>query len=77
MAERKERFSIYSDEELMCFLCKGEVLAFDELYNRYSQRLMVYFVRMLNFDKDLAKDALQDLFLKVAESPEKFDPFVR
>jgi len=73
MAERKNRFSIYSDEELMCFLCKGEVLAFDELYVRYSQRLMVYFVRMLNFDKDLAKDALQDVFLKIAESPEKFD----
>lgn len=73
MAERKDRFSIYSDEELMCFLCKGEVYAFDELYARYSQRLMVYFVRMLNFDKDLAKDALQDLFLKIAESPEKFD----
>ncbi|MBL7933267.1 MAG: sigma-70 family RNA polymerase sigma factor [Bacteroidia bacterium] len=73
MAERKDRFSIYTDEELMCFLCKGEVLAFDELYHRYSKRLMVYFVRMLNFDKDLAKDALQDLFLKIAESPEKFD----
>lgn len=73
MADRKDRFSIYSDEELMCFLCKGEVAAFDELYSRYSQRLMVYFVRMLNFDKDLAKDALQDLFLKIAESPEKFD----
>lgn len=73
MPEKNNRFSIYSDEELMCFLCKGEVQAFDELYERYSQRLLVYFVRMLNFDRDLAKDALQDLFLKIAESPEKFD----
>ncbi len=73
MAERKNRFTIYSDEELMCLLCRGEVLAFDELYDRYSQRLLAYFVRMLNFDRDLAKDALQDLFLKIAESPEKFD----
>lgn len=73
MPERKDRFSIYSDEELMFYLSNGEVSAFDELYERYSRRLMLYFVRMLNFDKDLAEDALQDLFLKIAESPEKFD----
>jgi len=73
MAERKDRFAIYNDEELMFYLSNGEVLAFDELYFRYSKRLMVYFTRMMNFDKDLAEDALQDLFLKIAEHPEKFD----
>jgi RNA polymerase sigma-70 factor (ECF subfamily) len=73
MPERKNRFSIYPDEELMFYLSNGEVLAFDALYERYSKRLMVYFTRMLSFDKDLAEDALQDLFLKIAEHPEKFD----
>src|SRR6478735_7292236 len=73
MPERKDRFSIYSDEELMVLINSGEVLAFDEMYGRYSQRLMVYFTRMLNFDKTLAEDAVQDLFLKLAEAPEKFD----
>lgn len=73
MQELKNRFSIYSDEELMCYLSQGEVQAFDELYGRYSRRLLLYFVRMLNFDRGLAEDALQDLFLKVAEHPEKFD----
>ncbi len=73
MAERKDKFSIYPDEELMFYLSKGEVLAFDELYARYSKRLLIYFTRMLNFDKNLAEDALQDLFLKLAETPEKFD----
>lgn len=73
MPEQKNKFSIYADEELMCYLSKGEVLAFDELYTRYSKRLLIYFTRMLNFDKNLAEDALQDLFLKIAESPEKFD----
>lgn len=73
MPERKDRFSIYPDEELMFYLSTGEVMAFDELYARYSKRLMVYFTRMLNFDKDLAEDALQDLFLKIAEHPQKFD----
>lgn len=73
MPQNTSKFSIKSDEELMFCLSKGEVLAFDELYFRYSKRLLGYFIRMLNFDKDLAEDALQDLFLKIAESPEKFD----
>lgn len=57
----------------MFYLSAGEVMAFDELYERYSRRLMIYFTRMLNFDRDLAEDALQDLFLKIAEHPDKFD----
>lgn len=73
MSQNTGKFSLLSDEELMFFLSKGEVLAFDELYLRYSKRLLGYYIRMLNFDKDLAEDALQDLFLKIAEAPEKFD----
>jgi len=57
----------------MQFICEGEEEAFDELYNKYSKPLFAYFYRMLNFDKALAEDALQDVFLKIAETPEKFD----
>lgn len=73
MPKSNGKFSLLSDEELMFFLSNGEELAFDELYERYSKRLLGYFIRMLNFDKELAEDALQDLFLKIAEAPEKFD----
>jgi RNA polymerase sigma-70 factor (ECF subfamily) len=73
MQNKPGTFSIYSDEVLMDFIMKGEVRAFDELYARYSKRLLVYFTRMLNFDKTIAEDALQDLFLKIAEVPERFD----
>lgn len=66
-------FKPASDEELMLHICAGEVKAFDELYRRYGKRLMVYFTRMLSFDRALAEDALHDLFLKIAEAPEKFD----
>ena len=69
----KSKFSIYSDEELMTFICRGEVEAFDEVYERYGKRLFVYFTRMLNFNRAAAEDALQDLFMKIAESPQKFD----
>lgn len=68
-----KRFAIYSDEELMSFIQSGRVEAFDELYERYSKPLMIYFCRMLNFDRTLAEDALQDLFLKIAENPARFD----
>ncbi len=67
------KYALLSDEELMFCLSNGEVLAFDEIYIRYSKRLLGYYIRMLNFDKELAQDALQDLFLKIAEAPEKFD----
>jgi len=73
MPHKKSRFSVLSDEELMLHLCDGEVLAFDEIYYRYSKQLLGYFIRMLNFDRTLAEDALQDLFLKIAEDPGKFD----
>ncbi|HXU27723.1 MAG TPA: sigma-70 family RNA polymerase sigma factor, partial [Bacteroidia bacterium] len=67
------KYKLMLDEELMLHLTNGEVSAFDELYMRYSKRLLGYFIRMLNFDKELAQDALQDLFLKIAEAPENFD----
>ena len=67
------KFCILSDEELMLRIINGEVSAFDEIYERYSKRLLGYFIRMLNFDRTLAEDALQDLFMKIAEAPEKFD----
>ena len=67
------KFSILSDEELMRYINNGEVVAFDEIYKRYSKRLYGYFLRMLNFERATAEDALQDLFMKIAEAPEKFD----
>jgi RNA polymerase sigma-70 factor (ECF subfamily) len=67
------KYSIMTDQELMLHLQHGEASAFDELYVRYSKRLLGYFIRMLNFDKDKAQDSLHDLFLKIIEKPELFD----
>lgn len=72
MTNRPE-FSIYTDEELMQLIHEKQVAAFDALYARYSRRLMNYFTRMLNDDRALAKDALQDVFLKIVEKPSFFD----
>lgn len=73
MRERLNKFKIYTDEQLMHFIINGDESAFEELYHRYAKNLLNYFTRMLNFNKTMAEDALQDLFLKIAERPEKFD----
>lgn len=57
-----------TDEELVICSGRGDADAFDELYGRYSQRLLYYFYRMLGDDK--AQDFLQELFLKVIEKNE-------
>ncbi len=57
----------------MLYVCRGKVEAFDVLYDRYGRNMLNYFTRMLNYDHNHAEDALQDLFLKIAESPEQFD----
>lgn len=73
MHEHLSKFKVYTDEELMHFIINGEEEAFKELYNRYCKNLLMYFTKMLNYNKILAEDALQDLFLKIADAPEKFD----
>jgi len=67
------KYSLMNDQDLMLYLQQGEALAFDELYNRYSKRLLGYFIRMLNFDREKAQDSLHDVFLKIIEKPEQFD----
>jgi RNA polymerase sigma-70 factor (ECF subfamily) len=58
----------------MEFIQRGDTSAFDELYHRYSQRLLLYFFRELGGDEQKAQDFLQDAFLKIVEKPGLFDP---
>lgn len=48
--------------------------AFDCLYQRYARRMINYFYEMLNRDQAKAQDFLHDLFLKLIENPNQFDP---
>ncbi|MGE0566772.1 MAG: RNA polymerase sigma factor [Bacteroidia bacterium] len=56
----------------MEFVSEGDDRAFQELYERYSKKLFGYFLRMMKFNKVVAEDALQDVFLKIAEKPQLF-----
>ena len=69
--------SIYkhTDEELMVqIMDHHSEWAIVELHQRYSSRLLGYFIKMLNRDVDLAQDFVQDLFLKILEKKHTFDP---
>lgn len=63
-----------TDEELMRMLQRGQQRAFDELYHRYSQVMFAFFWRKLNENQALAEDFTQQLFLKLVEKVQMFDP---
>ena len=67
----------YSDEELIEVYrnTKGSrrQKAFDYLYMKYSDPVRQYFFFALYRDHEKAKDFTHDLFLKILESPDKFD----
>lgn len=74
MKEQAGAYKLETDERLMELLSSGETAAFDELYKRYSKRILYYFYRMLGHSNEKAQDFLQDLFLKIIENPKRFDP---
>jgi RNA polymerase sigma-70 factor, ECF subfamily len=69
-----EKYGRLKDEDLMIAIHQGETAAFDELYNRYQKRLLYYFYRMLGNSSAIAVDFLQDIFIKIIEKPDLFDP---
>lgn len=42
-----------SDEKVMTDLKKGDVLALEELYSRYKERVFAYLMKRLNFDESI------------------------
>ena len=48
--------------------------AFGELYHRYKDRMYYYFYRMLGNSPEQANDFLQELFMKLIERPESYNP---
>lgn len=72
MSFLRKTYSEDNDEELMENIRHGNAAAFDELYRRYSQRMLLYFYRMLGGDAEKAQDFLQDLFVKVIEKKDLF-----
>jgi len=72
--DHKTQYANQTDEELMALICISDVEAFNELYSRYSGRLLYYFYRMLGYSKEKSQDFLQDIFLKIIQKPKLFKP---
>lgn len=63
-----------TDEQLVRLMGKGDERAFDEVYQRYGSKLAYYFTRKLKHDKEKGEDFMHDLFAKLIDRPELFDP---
>ncbi len=70
----KTNYTKYSDEELMSLIVRNNEAAFNELYLRYSSKLFAFFTRMFYNDTDKAKDFLQDLFIKIIDKSDTYNP---
>jgi len=74
MFSLRKKYHTYSDAQLLPDIARGKEAAFNELYKRYSERMHSYFFRMLYQNATKADDFAQDLFMKVIEHAERFDP---
>ena len=70
----RRKNKVYTDTELMQQIVSGDQSAFGELYHRYKDRMYYYFYRMLGNSGELANDFLQELFMKLIEKPESYNP---
>ena len=70
----RQTFKDYSDEALMRAIAQRNEQAFAVLYDRYSPRMYRFFFRMLWRDAAKAEDFTQEIFLKIIEKPQHFDP---
>ena len=62
-----------SDKELMMSFVQGDTAAFDLLFERYRNPLFNFIFRMLG-DRESAEDLLQDVFIKVFEGRDFYEP---
>jgi RNA polymerase sigma-70 factor (ECF subfamily) len=62
-----------SDEELMVRCARGDSEAFSELYRRYRRKLKRYIGNLLG-DEELAKDVLQEVFLRAFKARGSYKP---
>lgn len=74
MFKSRRLYTNYPDEQLVQLMIAGDAKAFNQLYIRYNQRLLYYFYRMLGNSNEKAQDFLQDIFVKLIDKAESFDP---
>jgi len=67
-------YRTHTDSALMQAIARRDEQAFAELYERYGRQMYRFFYRMLWRDAGRAEDFTQELFIKIIERPEAYDP---
>ncbi len=57
----------------MKLVCKQNNKAFEEIYKRYNNKIQFFFFRILNKDREKAKDFTHDLFIRIIEKSTLFN----
>jgi RNA polymerase sigma-70 factor (ECF subfamily) len=60
-----------SDKELMLNVQKGDMAAFEALYDRYNKRLFHFILRFVK-ERSLAEDILQETFLRILRARKSY-----
>ena len=69
-------FKQYSDEKLVSLILQDKN-AFAEIVYRYEKKLLRYIKRISYFDDEVAKDILQEIFIKAYTKINSFDPSLK
>jgi RNA polymerase sigma-70 factor (ECF subfamily) len=64
-----------SNTELIKLLKKGDIAAFDAIYNKYCHKLHQFVFMYLKQEED-AEEVVQEVFIKIWESREKVDVYL-
>ncbi len=62
-----------SDEKLMRMYAAGDPVAFQLIFSRYEKRIYNFLLRRIG-DADRAKDLFQEIFLRLHQNRDSFDP---
>ena len=62
------------DEDLMINFQNGDSSAFDLLLDRYCSRILFFIMKKLNLPKASAEDLMQEVFTRVIEKRNSYDP---
>lgn len=63
-----------SDEELMAMFQAGNTMAFDLLFEKYRMPVFNFIYRMLDGNRTEAEDLLQNIFIKIADAKNYYEP---
>ncbi len=66
--------NVKSNKELLLLLKRGDMVAFDAIYERYCKRLYAFVIRYVKLEAD-AEEIVQEVFIKIWESRNKIDVY--